>query len=224
MRSLTLLHLVAATILVAVFGQAGAEEVQSQPQPRPCPKPLYPVESARAKEEGITEIGFLIGTDGTVKRTIILTSSGSTALDQAGLEVLASCVFRPVIANGQAVAMWFPVAYQWFVDDFSRYAKARRRLQRILKDKPDDADALYYYSLLKNDSAASDADREQAEAMLKRAAELGHAFAQVKVGMNYERGNGVQADQAEALRWYQKAAAQGNVIAIQRLESGPFAF
>lgn len=224
MRFLSSLRLVAAAVLALAFGHAGAAEAQSGPQPRPCPKPVYPAELARLKEEGITEIGFLIGTDGIVKRTVVLTSSGSTALDKAGLNVLASCVFRPIISKGQPVAMWFPVAYQWYVNDFSKYANARRRLERILKEKPDDADTLYYYSLLKNNSAASDADREHARALLRRAAQLGHAFAQVKVGMDYERGNGVQADQAEALRWYEKAAAQGNVIAIQRLESGPFVF
>ena len=47
----------------------------------------------------------------------------------------------------------------------------------------------------------------------------GHAHAQYKLGLRYEKGSDVRANPAEALRWYQKATAQGDVFAIQQLET-----
>jgi TPR repeat protein len=58
------------------------------------------------------------------------------------------------------------------------------------------------------------------EFVLQSAAELGHATAQFDVGVRYERGNGVPADPEEALRWYRKPAAQGDLFATQRLALG----
>ena len=67
------------------------------------------------------------------------------------------------------------------------------------------------------DNAARDA---LSEFVLQSAAELGHAAAQFDVGVRYERGNGVPADPEEALRWYRKSAAQGDLFATQRLALG----
>ncbi len=48
-------------------------------------------------------------------------------------------------------------------------------------------------------------------ARIQRRAERGDAEAQVDLGALYEAGIGVVEDKAEALRWYQRAGAQGNV-------------
>lgn len=48
-------------------------------------------------------------------------------------------------------------------------------------------------------------------ARIQRRAEGGDAEAQVDLGALYEAGIGVVEDKAEALRWYQRAGAQGNV-------------
>jgi TPR repeat protein len=45
-------------------------------------------------------------------------------------------------------------------------------------------------------------------------------MAQYTLGVSYESGSGVDMDIEEALRWYEKAAAQGNVLAIERLRLG----
>src|SRR5207249_576183 len=45
------------------------------------------------------------------------------------------------------------------------------------------------------------------------AAEQGNAVGQLKVGLFYERGQGVPKDFAEAAKWYRKAAEQGNTDA-----------
>jgi TPR repeat protein len=45
--------------------------------------------------------------------------------------------------------------------------------------------------------------------LIRRAAELGNADAQLEMGARYRRGKGVSIDRAEALRWITKAAEQG---------------
>ena len=50
-----------------------------------------------------------------------------------------------------------------------------------------------------------------------KAAEMGHAAAQNRVGWMYEKGEGTEADHAAAVSWYRKAADQGNVNAMNDL-------
>jgi TPR repeat protein len=83
-----------------------------------------------------------------------------------------------------------------------------------------DANALYRLSILLNAAPKSDADRESAVVLLKSAAEKGAAAAQFELGRRYEKGTGMTANLEEAMRWYEKAAAQGDVLAIQRLRMG----
>jgi TPR repeat protein len=51
-------------------------------------------------------------------------------------------------------------------------------------------------------------DPEEAIQCFRKAAELGHAQAQVSLGHFYEAGQGVPKDYTEALQWYRKAAEQ----------------
>ncbi len=46
-------------------------------------------------------------------------------------------------------------------------------------------------------------------AVVRPLAEKGYAFAQFNMGVLYDRGQGVPQDNALAMQWYQKAAAQG---------------
>ena len=50
-------------------------------------------------------------------------------------------------------------------------------------------------------------------------AEQGDASVQAWLGWMYSRGEGVPEDKAEAMRWYQKAAAQGNALAKSNLQT-----
>jgi TPR repeat protein len=51
----------------------------------------------------------------------------------------------------------------------------------------------------------------------RKAAEQGDAEMQWRLGGFYEFGFGVEQDKAEAEKWFQKAAEQGNFAAQQRL-------
>lgn len=212
------LHAIVATVLACGLQHAGAEETKSPPAPKRCDRQEYPAEALRLKEEGVTLVGFLIGTDGIVEKTIILNPSGSATLDQAAEKILSTCVFKPATSNGNSIPVWEQVAYNWALDDDPGMAAVRMRLAVALQINKDDANALYYASLLKA-SGASDAERGESWALLQRAAELGHAHAQFSVAQRYEQGMGVPADKVKAARWYKKAAAQGDVFAVQHLEN-----
>ena len=52
-------------------------------------------------------------------------------------------------------------------------------------------------------------DYAAALAKLKPAAQKGHKKAQYRVGRCYDKGHGVEENNGEALKWYQKSADQG---------------
>jgi TPR repeat protein len=47
----------------------------------------------------------------------------------------------------------------------------------------------------------------------RKAADQGHAIAQINLGSMFKNGQGVKQDFSEAMRWYRKAADQGHVDA-----------
>lgn len=51
-----------------------------------------------------------------------------------------------------------------------------------------------------------------------KSAEQGYALAQYSLGTCYQTGNGVPKSEEEAIKWYQKAADQGDEYAIEKLE------
>lgn len=81
-----------------------------------------------------------------------------------------------------------------------------------------DAKALYEigtrYAEARGTTAA---DMKAAAQWYEKAAELGFAPAQYRIGNLYEKGNGVERDAARAKTWYQLAAAQGNASAMHNL-------
>ena len=51
----------------------------------------------------------------------------------------------------------------------------------------------------------------------RKAAEQEHVHAQNNLGLMYHQGEGVQQDSKEALKWWRKAAKQGDVYAQHQL-------
>jgi TPR repeat protein len=62
-------------------------------------------------------------------------------------------------------------------------------------------------------------DRRDALLWLERAAVGGLREAQYALGLRYDQGDGVAADDAQAVTWYRAAARQGNTAALQRLRA-----
>lgn len=64
---------------------------------------------------------------------------------------------------------------------------------------------------------ASEAEKRQAVALYRQAAEKGHPAAMFNLGVSYEEGDGVESDVGEAVRWYLLAAEAGNTAAMFNL-------
>ena len=56
-------------------------------------------------------------------------------------------------------------------------------------------------------------DFNKAFAIFSEYANRGNSYAQCRLGMMYENGNGIEENKAEAVKWYRKAAEQGNAEA-----------
>lgn len=208
----------AAAFLCGVAPAIAAADLDPS-KPALCPKPEYPRSALRREQEGISLIGFLIRADGKVGQTVVLNSSGSADLDQAAAATLSKCAFKPASNAGVATEWWAAVAYNWFIGSEPTMSRLRQDLA-LAADKGDVA-ARYHLSLILSITAQNDAERELSLSLLRSAAQLGHPHAQFDLGTRYEKGKGVKADIEEAMRWYQKSADQGDVLAIQRLRAGP---
>lgn len=184
-----------------------------------CRKLEYPHRSLRVRDAGISLIGFLVRADGTVARALVFDSSGSSDLDQATIEGLSRCAFTPATVDGKPVEAWEEVSYIWLIEDDLDMKRAKH--DAAVAAAKGDVGARYQLALLLQSTAKTDAERERAVAVLRSAADLGLAHAQFAIGRYLEKGlDGKGKDVEEAMRWYRKAAAQGDVMAIQRLEQG----
>jgi TonB family protein len=78
-----------------------------------CPKPLWPRESVRLEQTGTVRFAFLILQDGQVGDTLVIKSSGHELLDQATLEAVKKCIFKPAIKGGKPEPAWMQMSYVW---------------------------------------------------------------------------------------------------------------
>jgi protein TonB len=100
---------------------AAAAQVPPQPAPpsqqpsvaQDCAPPAFPAGTQQARMSGVSMMAFLVGSDGAVRETRLLKSSGYAILDEAAQAALKLCRFRPTLKDGQAVAAWQPVQYVW---------------------------------------------------------------------------------------------------------------
>lgn len=183
-----------------------------------CTKPKYPADSMWRDEEGLNLVGILVGADGTLSRSSILLSSGYKALDRELLSALSKCRYKPGTVDGKPVEMWFVLDWLWKLEDHWGTSDLVEKLATTAANG--DLNARLQLSMMLYRKAKTDDERNRATILLRDAAEQGQAMAQYRLGASYENGNGVDVDIEEALRWYEKAAAQGNVLAIERLRLG----
>ncbi|WP_296946320.1 energy transducer TonB [uncultured Massilia sp.] len=78
-----------------------------------CARPEYPKEAREHHHQGTVTLRFLLGADGTVKQSLIHTSSGYPALDEAALVAISKCRFNPALVDGKAVEGWTAIQYVW---------------------------------------------------------------------------------------------------------------
>ena len=76
-----------------------------------------------------------------------------------------------------------------------------------------DADVLFNLGYAFDTGDGAPVDKAAAVSWYRRAADKGHAKAQLELGRMYYEGDGVPVDKAAAVSWYRKAADQGHADA-----------
>ena len=76
-----------------------------------CAKPEYPSSSRRSEEEGTVQLKFLVGADGKILHSEVEKSSGFGRLDQATLEALSKCNFKPGMKDGLPIESFASLRY-----------------------------------------------------------------------------------------------------------------
>lgn len=184
-----------------------------------CNKPLpFPSDALKNGDAGISLVAFLVRADGTVARSVVLDSSGSPELDHETRVALSRCPFKPRSLPDGPAEIWVPVAYTWSLDD--DHGMVRPKLDAANAARAGDPGALFRLSRLLAHTAKTDADRQSALTVLRAAATKGNAAAQYTLGRRYETGDGIEKDPDQAMQWYELAAKQGDVLAVQRLRLG----
>src|SRR5476649_2807318 len=189
----------------------------------------------RQSPGGTVVLAFLIGTDGTVKRSEIKKSSGFPALDTAAVEALRLCHFKPGLKDGQPLEVWAPVAYVWSLGTRSvvppgvppvvplaqnvppyesPVAQAARYRQQALKD---DACAQVNLGLIYLSGRGVKKSDTEAAGWFLKAAQHGNARGEMNLGLLYQSGRGVAQDDQEGARWMRLAADHGSDEAQVRL-------
>jgi protein TonB len=84
-----------------------------------CEQPEYPAEAMLAGEQGTVVLALLVGADGQVKSSKIVSSSGSNRLDEATSASLSLCHFTPATVDGTPVEAdtWTKIRYVWKIED-----------------------------------------------------------------------------------------------------------
>jgi TonB family protein len=88
----------------------------SAPAGRTCAPPEWPKEAKQAGQQGKLTLSFLVGVDGTVRDTKVITSTGHPLLDTAGQEAIRRCVFKPTLVDGNPKESWLKMQYVWGFD------------------------------------------------------------------------------------------------------------
>jgi len=102
---------------ILLQGCLSSPQPQNHADPSKCLGPAYPPDALKAKEEGTVTMDLLISTTGYVKDSKILTSSGYPDLDQAALDGLSKCHFKPMTYyNGTPMEGWKTMQYVWKVN------------------------------------------------------------------------------------------------------------
>lgn len=80
------------------------------------PRPAYPPEAARAREQGIVLVRASIDASGHPDQVGVAQRSGSRVLDRAAVDAVRQWTFAPAIKNGKAVASTVQVPVEFSLD------------------------------------------------------------------------------------------------------------
>lgn len=214
MKLMTFAAIAAIAVVCAAPSAAAQNKAAANFVDDGCGAAVYPVRALNNRQNGLVEAGFLVGPDGAVEDSFIVTSSGVPDLDRATLETYRKCRFTPSTLNGQPVARWQPLLQSWLINS---YPADPAFLKKMESGTPA---GQYLLALMYRQGFMVAKDEAAAQRWLQVAAERGVPMAQFRMGEAYERGDGVAQDDEQAAVWYRKAAAQRNTFARERLHFG----
>lgn len=105
----------AFTLLVTGF-TANAAETTAGPKAANCSIPDYPAAWIDDGLQGTVRLALLVGADGTVKDTKVVSSSGHRELDKASRRAGANCKFGATPKEGSGAPGWTTVQYLWIAN------------------------------------------------------------------------------------------------------------
>lgn len=76
-----------------------------------CPRPEYPEQARKQNHQGTVKLRFLLGADGKVRRTLVASTSGYPALDEAARRAVSTCRFDSRLHRGEPVEEWRDIQY-----------------------------------------------------------------------------------------------------------------
>ncbi|HEX3227467.1 MAG TPA: energy transducer TonB, partial [Pyrinomonadaceae bacterium] len=91
---------------------APATSVDQQPILLNNPQPRYTEEARKNKIQGTVLVRVLIGTDGAVKRVVVVRPLPD-GLDEQAIQAAYQLRFKPAMKSGQPVSFWKPVAIEF---------------------------------------------------------------------------------------------------------------
>lgn len=179
-----------------------------------CAKPVWPMEALRKQQTGKVVLGFLVGADGAVMDSKVLTSSGYELLDEAARSAIRQCRFRPGSVNGVPQEAWQMVQYVWTLD--TAVTAPRTNVASPYRERAltGDRDALF---ALAQDYGKGTADEVNDISRMTQALAQSPAAAQYELAGRLFQGRGAPTNQREALVWYQLAANAGYAAAQERV-------
>lgn len=80
-----------------------------------CAVPAFPARWQEDGDTGIVTLAVLVGADGKVMASKLLSSSGIARVDRASLKASSQCTFQPG-AKDQSMPAWTKVRYSWVVE------------------------------------------------------------------------------------------------------------
>lgn len=86
--------------------QADASELNN-------PKPVYPMQSTRLREEGTVILEVLVKADGSLGEMRLKTSSGYSRLDESAQRAVKNWHFLPAKRGGEAIDFWYELPIEF---------------------------------------------------------------------------------------------------------------
>lgn len=159
------------------------------------------------KVDGKTTYELVLASPSSLSQSIKSFSSKSVPTDFKELadkgDAEAECNLGKCHYLGQGTTQNYYVALTWFRKSAEKnWPEAQYYIGRC-----------YYYG-----QGFPKPDYQQAAIWLEKAAKQGNADAQYQLGLCYEKGQGVKQSSKKAREWYEKAAANGNNKAKQKIQ------